>query len=145
MQVKICALPAWWKPSDSPPQPENTSSVRYLGTLIVWGSFWESWGSWAADAFPLPLPLEKKWMIIWGWREPRTDFRNSFFNFHVCYLCLCPFLCLYEQLSERDSEDLQSFLILHYRPVKEMCWWINSHCFKDVSTYGHSDATVHIS
>lgn len=49
-------LPAWWKPSESPPQPENTSSVRYLGTLSVCGSFWESCGSCAADAFPLPLP-----------------------------------------------------------------------------------------
>lgn len=49
-------LPAWWKPSESPPQPENTSSVRYLGTLSDCGSVWESCGSCAAEAFPLPLP-----------------------------------------------------------------------------------------
>lgn len=51
----IEAQPAWWKPSDRPPQPENTSSVRSLGTV-------GSCGSWSGDSceadLPFPLPAD---------------------------------------------------------------------------------------
>lgn len=107
-------LPAWWNPSESPPQPENTSNVRYLGTL---GLGCESGCSCAAEAFPLPLPWETKFNTLGFQRLLKSIFEGK--NKYNFYLFLCPFLFLYGQLNEHDLGDPQSFLPLHYRPVKE--------------------------
>lgn len=64
-------LPAWWNPSESPPQPENTSNVRYLGTL---GLGCESGCSCAAEAFPLPLPWETKFNTLGFQRLLKINF-----------------------------------------------------------------------